>query len=225
MLYNILGQKQQIPFNSNNLKETKSNRVYNFLKSAKVNSLREINDSTYTGATLEELPIDTFVKLKEMGIETVIDLRLNSKTSYIEKCRSSNINYFKFPLDFIFNPGKSDIFIGNNRSLVNNSFVQNLKKFLELTKKGNLYMGCQYGLDRTNFAIIMNYLFNYDSNDVPPQILSSDIGKSKTLLNKDLDLIRKILKKMTMEQKHFLNLPQNYNEIIIKRIRELVMHV
>ena len=192
MFNNILDYKTNISLHSENLSEYNSDSIYNFLKQANISALRKINSNTYSGATLEELTNDIFVKIRDLGIETIVDLRQNSDKSYVNKCNLANIKYFKFPLDFIFNPGKSDIFIGKNRSQVNNFFIQNLKEFLNLTKNGKLFMGCQHGLDRTNFAIIMNYLFNFESNDKPPQILASDLGKGRTLLNKDLNLIRKI---------------------------------
>ena len=215
----------EVSFRQKRPKHFESNNIIHLLNNSEISAIRKINENTLSGSTLEMQPEETFCKLKKMGLDTIVDLRLGENKNYFKKCSEACIKYFKFPLDFIFSPGKSDIFVGKNRSSVNDSFVDNLSEFLKLVRNGNLYMGCQYGRDRTNFAIILNYLFNFNSKDTTPEILSSDIGKSRTLLNKDLDLIRKIIKKLSNQQKKRLNLPNNYNEILIKRIKALVLNV
>lgn len=217
-----LNNKKMFTFRSNNLPNNGQDKIVSFLKSSNIRALRIINNNSYSGSTLENLENEQFIKLKNMGIKSIVDLRENGDKNYVNKCTNAKIEYFKFPLDFIFNQGKSDIFVGKNRSVVNDNFIDKLKNFLCITKDGNMYMGCQQGLDRTNFAIILNYLFNFNSNDKTPQILSSDIGTNRTLLNRDLDLIRKIINKMTSEQKMRLNMPKNFNEILLERIKKLV---
>lgn len=218
-----LNNKKMFTFRSNNSPNNGQDKIVSFLKANNIDALRIINNNLYSGSTLENLDSEQFIKLKTLGIKIIVDLRQNGNQNYVKKCNNARIEYFKFPLDFIFNQGKSDIFVGKNRSVVNDSFIDKLKQFLCITKDGNVYMGCQQGLDRTNFAIILNYLFNFNSNDKTPQILSSDIGRNRTLLNRDLDLIRKIIKKMTFEQKMRLNISGNFNEILLKRIKNLVL--
>jgi len=186
-----------------------------------VSALRKLSQHKFSGETLETRSVENLKKLKEYGIETVIDLRAQNAPEYEKKCNAAGIKFMKFPLDFIFAPGRSDIFVGKNREHVNDKFIENLKKFLATTENGKLYMGCQYGLDRTNFAIILDFLFNYKGSTEVPKILSSDIGPARTLLNKDVDLIRKIIKKMDHSQKETLNLPENFDEVIKIKIKEL----
>ena len=218
-----LNNKKMFTFRSNNSPNNGQDKIVSFLKANNIDALRIINNNLYSGSTLENLDNDQFIKLKTLGIKSIVDLRQNADQNYVKKCNNAKIEYFKFPLDFIFNQGRSDIFVGKNRAMVNDSFIDKLKKFLCITKDGNMYMGCQQGLDRTNFAIILTYLFNFNPNNKTPQILSSDIGTKRTLLNRDLDLIRKIIKKMTIEQKMQLNISENFNEILLERIKNLVL--
>lgn len=192
-----------------------------YFESLNISALRKLSLNKFSGETLENRSVENLRKLKEYGIETIIDLRAQKASDYQRKCSEAGIKFIKFPLDFIFAPGKSDIFVGKNREHVNDIFIKNLKEFLNTTKKGQLYMGCQYGLDRTNFAIILDYLFNHSIPKDVPKILASDIGPARTLLNRDVDLIRKIIKKMDVQQKKDLNLPEDFDMILKTKIKEL----
>ena len=197
------------------------NNLLTYLRNKKI-ICRQVNDNVIAGETFANKSIEDLRILKDSGIKTIIDFREYDET-YKIMCESIGLKYESCPLIHISDLSKQKLFSGTKNQIVSNEFVKNLKKLLDLVKEGNVYMGCHYGIDRTNFAIILEYLFNNSLTSRIPRILPSDIGSSRTLLNRNLDLIRKIVKRLSPEQKNYLGIDDNFENVLKLKIREIVI--
>ena len=92
---------------------------------------------------------------------------------------------------------------------------------MKIYNKGNVYMGCNYGIDRTNLALTFNYLLN-SKTKTPPKILSWDEYKPKNILNRTIKFTKKRIKKFTEIQKRILKLPKDLHDFIYPKINKLV---
>ena len=183
---------------------------------------RQVNKNVIAGETFANKSIEDLKLLKDKGIKTIIDFREHDE-AYKIMCESIGLKYESCPLIHISDLSKQTLFSGPYNQTVSNDFVKNLRKLLDLGKEGNVYMGCNYGIDRTNFGIILEYLFNSSSTSKIPRILPSDMGSSRTLLNRNLDLIRKIVKRLNIEQKACLGIDDNFDNLLKSKIRDIVI--
>ena len=203
--------------------KSKTESLYDYFKSSNL-VVRQVSNNIYAGETLATKPDSFFTKLSYSGIETIMDLRSLEKDTleYKEKCETNGIEYVSVPLTKVLDDKKDGIF-EYKKGTVRDDFVDDLATLLKYTRKGNLYLGCQYGVDRTNFALCCDYIFNYDLEHNPPVIYPTNYAKRNTIKNKNLDLIRKIIKKFTPEQREKLHLPDDFEETILKkRIKDIV---
>lgn len=111
---------------------------------------QRIADTTiYRGQTLVDKP-EHLKKLKNIGVETVIDL-VGYGDSYKNKIEAEGLNYYLYSIyDNWWNCSELD----------NPKFIDNLTKFLEKMQEGNIYIGCQHGANDTDIALLLNDFFN-----------------------------------------------------------------
>ena len=82
-------------------------------------------------------------------------------------------------------------------------------------------MGCQFGIDRTNIALFMNYLMN-PVVDNAPTVLTWPYERKKTVANKNIKIVKKIIKRMTPEQRMQIGIPEDYHLMLQNRIFDLL---
>ena len=181
---------------------------------------RQISENIVAGETFANKSIEDLKLLKDCGVKTVIDFREYDE-DYKTMCEQIGLQYKSCPLIHIAGPSKQTLFSGKNNQNVSEDFVKNLKLLLDLTKQGSVYMGCNYGIDRTNFGITLVYMFSDSSDIYVPTILPSDMGSAKTLLNRNLDLIRKIVKRLNPQQREYLGLSDNIDESLNLKIKKI----
>ena len=177
-----------------------------------ISQLRLLGAKTYSGETLEESP-EKLKKLKELGIETVVDFREEAGDTYKKLCAQNGLEYFQFPLKH------SASF--NVKEGVSDDFVKKMKRFFEIFNKGNAYMGCKWGIDRTNLALMMNYLVNPEVHMIPT-ITAWGGESSKNIINKNQKIIEKMCKSLTPEQKEKLELSSEYSYLMKRRSKNLM---
>ena len=194
------------------------------VKSLGINNLRILDADTISGSTLESCPMKEFSDIKSCGIGTIVDFRADGSNILEEKCKRIGINYMKFPLDNVLsldNP-KYFKFTKENKRLVTDEFINNLKKFFNAMDSKKIYVGCQYGIDRTNVGLSLNYLLNVNAKHGAPEILTWPGERKKTIVNKNTKVIKKILKALTPKQKEMLGISTKNNDDINKKIVNLV---
>lgn len=203
--------------------KSKANSLSDYFKNSGFVT-RQVAPNIFAGETLATKPQSVFERLSNSGIKTIIDLRsLEDDTIlYKGKCRENGIKYVSIPLTKVLDDKKDGIFDYKNGT-IRDDFVDDLTKLLKHTRKGKLYLGCQYGVDRTNFALCCDYIFNFNEKHNPPLIYPSNYAKRNAIKNKNLDLIRKIIKKLSLKQRRKLHLPDDFEQTILKqRIKDIV---
>ena len=109
-------------------------------------------------------------KLKDAGIKCIIDLRNESNIAKAKKfCNLNGMEYIFFPVKYDEKITQEDL--------------DRFPIFIEAMNKGNYYIGCVEGTNRTDVAIGLNYLFNPKCNIVP-EFRSSVPQKSLSMLGK-----------------------------------------
>lgn len=189
------------------------NKLFEFLLSLK-NIVRFVDKDVTAGETLANEDNSFFKVLSNFGTKIVIDLREYDKT-YQEKCQKNGIKYVSIPFTHVLKERKDSIFNYENNGKVHDSFVKQIVTLVENLKKGNAYLGCQYGVDRTNFALVLEYIFNYNSSHKAPKIFPSNYTTRNALLNKNINLVKKIIKRLSKDQRETLNLPKDFEETIL----------
>ena len=177
-----------------------------------ISRLRVLGAKTYSGETLENSP-DKLKKLKELGINTVVDFREEAFDTYKNLCSQNGLEYFQFPLKHSAN--------FNVKEGVSDEFVDNMKRFFEIFNQGNAYMGCKFGIDRTNLALMMNYLVNPEVHMIP-EITAWGGDSLKNVINKNQKIIEKLCKSLTPAQKEKLELSSEYSYLMKRRSKNLM---
>lgn len=182
-------------------------------------NLRLVNETCVSGATLER-NLQGLANLRKTGINTVIDFRGEAGPAFAKACEDSGLKYVFFPLEHT-RTGLSGLEKAVEGCKVTDDFVKQLKNFIDTVNEGHAYMGCNFGIDRTNLGLVLNYLINPQAIH-PPKILTWGDFRTKSVINKTLKIARKTIKKMTPEQKKYLGLPDNYNDIFQEKISKML---
>lgn len=191
--------------------------LYERIAKIGVKNLRSFGENCVSGATLERCA-ENLKKVKQAGVETIIDFRSEASTTFGEQCKDLGLRYLLIPLEHT-RAGLSGI--KNGASGISDEFVVKLKDFINATNESKVYMGCNYGIDRTNLGIVLNYLLNPKATNAP-KILTWGDFRTKSVINKTLKTARQMIKKMTPEQRQEFGLSENYNDEFQKKIAKLL---
>ena len=188
------------------------------LKQIKIKNLRFYEKNSISGGTLEQNDIVDFYKLKAAGIDTIVSFHSEASEKYVEKCKKAGLKYFNFPMEHSYSSFSKKT---NEPLEVSDKFVENLNDFMQIFNQGNVYMGCNFGIDRTNLALTFNYLLNSKA-EIPPKIISWDEFKPKNLLNRTIKFTKKRIKKFSDTQRQIMKLPKDLHNLIYPKIKKLV---
>ena len=191
-------------------------------------NLRLINENFISGATLEKRTDRDLAKIKDIGIRKIIDLRAEAPKLYGLRCKKLGYYYYNIPFDDVYNLKNPMYFIHekNKPTKVTDKFVKNLKIMFEIINSGDVFIGCEYGIDRTNIALVLNYLLNkepkmLDSSDNAPPLLFWPGEKRKEVFNRNVKATKKIFKMLSESQKKELHLGSSYDTVLKDRIAKL----
>lgn len=192
------------------------------------------NNNSYAGAVLAARPLE-LKTLKEAGIERVIDLV--GYEGYESDCKSNGLEYIKFSLgsDYLNNAAccrKQDWlkhkmeelrFLNSEdevQEFIRNSnqnyetearhFITEFIDFINAMRKGNLYIGCEYGSGKTDCALRLNCIFN-------PEHKQFFYKKPAAI---ECDAAAALHSKLTPEDKHAMEYTQEFDESITERLSE-----
>lgn len=202
-----------------------SKQQLKLLKMQELNILnfRTVNPTSVSGGTFSVRSDIDLKSLKEAGFKTVVDFRGEATNDFADRCKQQGLNYFHFNLNNVINMTNSDYFVRekNEKIKISPKFIEKLQEFFKIIKEGNVYMGCQFGIDRTNIALFMNYLMN-PVVDNAPTVLTWPYERKKTVANKNIKIVKKIIKRMTPEQRMQIGIPEDYHLMLQNRIFDLL---
>ena len=164
--------------------------IFDSISKLGAKNLRRVGINCFSGATFEGSNIN-LNKIKDAGIKTIIDFRSEASKDFALECKNAGIEYKLFPLGHTKANPLSQI----NENIVSEDFVKGLKEIIDTINEGNVYMGCRYGIDRTNLGLVLNYLLNPKAS-TPPMILTWGDFRTKSVINKTLKVARKMIKKI-----------------------------
>lgn len=187
-------------------------------------NLRYLGNFSFSGPTLQGRPKADFDIFKDFGVSRIVDFRADAPDKFGETCRENGFSYFKFPLDTIEKLSDSDYYCrqskDNNSFEVSAALITMLKKFMDIMKNGHVYAGCQYGIDRTNKGLTINYFLNREQ--AAPRLLHWEDETQKTVVNRNVRIVNKIFRHMTPEQKRELGLPESFKDILSKKMPDFI---
>ena len=186
-------------------------------------NLRCLERGCLSGPTLQDRPAKDFISLKRIGIRNIVDFREDASKEYECLCRQNNFSYFKFPLDSIERTSNSDFYqrISYDRFIAKLSMVNMLRKFFNIMRQGHAYIGCQYGIDRTNKGLALNYFLGSDMK--APRMLHWEDETQKMVVNRNVRIVEKVFHHLTPEQRHILRLPSSFKDILSRKMRSFLI--
>lgn len=208
---------------SNKINPEVKDKAIETLQKLAISNYRVVNSTSVSGATFSNRSIMDLKSLKEMGIDTIIDFRGEAMNDFAKLCERAGLKYYNFNLNNVNNMSNPEYFVreDNERIKVTAVFVEKLKKFFDMINEGNVYMGCQFGVDRTNIGLFLNYLMNSNVENAPT-IITWPYERKKTVANKNIRIVRNIIKRLTPEQRKQLGIPEDYNYMLQIRIYEIL---
>lgn len=144
----------------------------------------------YRGSTLYDAPESVLNQIKDIGVQTVINVGTYGK-SYKEKIEKAGLRYFDFDIeDKILDDRWSGKIEPEEKK-------ENLIDFIKEMQKEYIYMGCECGTYKTDMAVFLNTLFN-------PKVKGYCKIYSPEKVSAIPDIAREIYEVMTPEDKESL---------------------
>lgn len=192
------------------------------IRALNISNLRELGNCTYSGPPIFSNGPETVSVFRKLGVQDVIDFREDAPKTYAQLCRQNGFNYFNFPLDSVEDVRNADYYIKSSVDSysVSPKLMTLLQRFLSIMKRGHVYAGCQYGIDRTNKGLSINYFLG--SAKHPPRLLHWEDETSKTVVNRNVRMVNKIFKHLTPEQKQMLGLPESFKDLLSKKMGNFI---
>ena len=190
-------------------------RISDAISGYGISDLRDITPTIAAGPTLETKP-KVLAILKDNGVTSIVDFRGGSQPLIENACSQTGLNYYNFDFNHTISSGRKTIAQPLN-------FIEQLKQFFRIMNKGHAYIGCQYGVHRTNAALVYNHILNNPNGDrfVTPDIArldgDRDINNTINFLSRK---VWKTIKAMTPSEKSFFNLTGSKEEIFFNIIKK-----
>lgn len=129
---------------------------HELLKDLNINAFNQVQENGYVGQALiyHKQTEKCLEQLKKAGINQVIDAVLDPESGYKEACEEAGLTYHRFALP--------DDFWREKRHLEFDPqyFVNQIVNFIKQIQKGNFYLGCGCGTERTIQALALSHFLN-----------------------------------------------------------------
>lgn len=189
------GEIKQKPVNPN---EINSELMY---KLSVYNVKPIYGTNSWRGSTA--LKDSDLILLKKAGIKTVIPLSYGGVLE--ESCKKYDLNYLYFDSDF-------DMFYNDAFKWkgCTNNFIDKFVKFIQTMQQDNVYVGCEFGTNRTDNMLMLNNFFNpYAKN-------------TKTYINRlnscSVPYLQTFVQNMTQEHKNAMGWTKEFEKEVLAKI-------
>lgn len=180
-----------------------------FSKPGKEMRLAPLYDNSLRGRNIVTMPDEAVIKVKQQGIQRIVDLRAESSISSARitmkngKKYVDGLEYIHIPMNY--GSGKEDL-----------ETMRLLPKFFEAMNKGNVYIGCNLGSHRTDFALGLNYALNTSTKNAAP-VLYLSVPKVtegiRRVYNKLMLLSPENRKALGLSEEFYAQLPKTKQEL------------
>lgn len=195
------GEIKQKPVNPN---EINSELMY---KLSVYNVKPIYGTNSWRGSTA--LKDSDLILLKKAGIKTVIPLSYGGVLE--ESCKKYDLNYLYFDSDF-------DMFYNDAFKWkgCTNNFIDKFVKFIQTMQQDNVYVGCEFGTNRTDNMLMLNNFFNpYAKN-------------TKTYINRlnscYIPSLQTFVQNMTQEHKNAMGWTKEFEKEVLAKISKYAIN-
>ncbi len=206
--YNV--SKTVVKGKSNEIFEHLKELNEQFSKPGKEIRLAPIGNNSVRGRNIVTLPKSALEKTKENGIERIVDLRAEVNSTLNGRLKVDNGKNYVDGLEYIHVP------LNYNNGLDDLQAIKTFPKFFEAMDKGNVYIGCNMGSHRTDFAVALNYALNTNTKEAQPilYLKPNDVTCG-------IQRVFKKIQKMTPEELQTLGLTPEFMQRLPKNKEEL----
>lgn len=164
-----------------------------YINELKKKAMQQIEGTTiYRGQTLVDKSCYLY-DLKSKGVNTVIDL-VDYGDSYKKSVKAAGLNYYKYNVYENW---------WNRYDFSSRKYIKELVKFLKKMQEGHIYIGCQFGANDTDIALMLNDFFNPMLEDKCPTKIPPSDSDFPIKLNTIYDALKKSDKKKLGWTKEF----------------------
>lgn len=162
------------------------------------------NSSVYRGKTISEHPQEAFYNMRNSGIKSIVDLVGYGKV-YEDKARRAGMDFLSFSIYDNW---------WNRTDFESRDFIDQFIKFIKKMQEGNIFIGCQFGSNDTDIALILNDFFNPKlEGEVKTKIPPNDVDFPVRL--------NTIYETLTKADKETLGWTKEFEKRLIKRLTRL----
>lgn len=205
LIGSLLGKKLNTGASSGEIKQkpVKPNEINSELmyKLSVYNVKPIYGTNSWRGSTA--LKDSDLILLKKAGIKTVIPLSYGGVLE--ESCKKYDLNYLYFDSDF-------DMFYNDAFKWkgCTNNFIDKFVKFIQTMQQDNVYVGCEFGTNRTDNMLMLNNFFNpYAKN-------------TKTYINRlnscYVPSLQTFVQNMTQEHKNAMGWTKEFEKEVLAKI-------
>ena len=164
--------------------------------------------NSYRGETLYDKPQKIYKALKDAGIQTIIDTK-GYGNEYKEKVESAGMDFFEYPVHSSYWKKYSNpLYLSDKDS--KREFIDKLIKFIQVMQRDYVYVACEYGLYKTDDALILNNFFNPKAQKHSPLLRHSG----------QIDVIEEIYRCLNNTDKQRLGWNTEFDKTFHKMVKE-----
>lgn len=189
-----------------------------FSKPGKEIRLAPLGENSVRGRNIVTLPIKAVDEVKEKGIERIVDLRAEVNSTVNGRLKIKNGKKYINGMEYVHVP------VSYNNGTEDLTTIQRLPEFFEAMDKGHVYIGCNMGSHRTDFAIALNYALNTATKEASP-ILYLPVQEATKGVQRIFNKINKMspedLKALGLSEEFMQKLPKD-KEVLNQRLVEIL---
>lgn len=170
-----------------------------YSKKGKEIRLAPIGTDSVRGRNIVTMPKEALEDVKQKGIQRIVDLRAEVNSTLNGRLNIKDGVQYVDGLEYVHVP------VSYKDGLEDLNSIKAFPKFFDAMDKGHVYIGCNQGSHRTDFAVALNYALNTPTKDVPPILYLSPAD-----VTNGIKRIYKKIQKMSPSEKQALGLTDEF---------------
>ena len=161
--------------------------------------LAPIGTDSVRGRNIVTMPKEALEDVKQKGIQRIVDLRAEVNSTLNGRLNIKDGVQYVDGLEYVHVP------VSYKDGLEDLNSIKAFPKFFDAMDKGHVYIGCNQGSHRTDFAVALNYALNTSTKDVPPILYLPPAD-----VTNGIKRIYKKIQKMSPSEKQALGLTDEF---------------